>query len=134
MTVFNKTTMVLATILLSGSLFAAPLDTFLQGYRDQGAGTFNAERGQTLWKKTFTGKQPHRQRSCQSCHGKNLKQSGEHVKSGKTIKAMAPSVQADRYTDLKKIEKWFKRNCKWTFGRVCTAQEKGDFLSFLKSY
>ncbi|MEA3244387.1 MAG: DUF1924 domain-containing protein, partial [Pseudomonadota bacterium] len=33
--------------------------------------------------------------------------------------------------DGKKIEKWFKRNCKWTLGRECTAQEKADFLAYI---
>ena len=31
----------------------------------------------------------------------------------------------------KKIEKWFKRNCKEAWGRECTAQEKADFLTYL---
>jgi len=44
---------------------------------------------------------------------------------------MSARVNAERYTDEKKIEKWFKRNCKDTWGRECTAQEKGDFLTFL---
>jgi hypothetical protein len=45
---------------------------------------------------------------------------------------MAPSVDAERYTDLGKMEKWFKRNCKWTWGRECTPQEKGDLLEYLR--
>ena len=44
---------------------------------------------------------------------------------------MAPSVNPKRLTDRSKIEKWFKRNCKWTLGRECTPQEKGDILTFL---
>ena len=46
---------------------------------------------------------------------------------------MAPSVNPKRLTDRTKIEKWFVRNCKWTFGRECTPQEKGDLLSFISS-
>ncbi|MFK5970948.1 MAG: DUF1924 domain-containing protein [Candidatus Marithrix sp.] len=32
------------------------------------------------------------------------------------------------------IRKWFKRNCKWTLGRECNAQEKGDILKFIQTY
>ena len=45
--------------------------------------------------------------------------------------AMAPSVASGRYTDPGKVEKWFGRNCLWTWGRECTAQEKGDLLEYL---
>jgi len=41
---------------------------------------------------------------------------------------MSPSVNPDRLTDSKKVNKWFKRNCKWTLGRECTAQEKSNFF------
>lgn len=44
---------------------------------------------------------------------------------------MAASVNPKRYTKMKKINKWFKRNCKWTLGRECTNQEKGDILKYL---
>ena len=43
---------------------------------------------------------------------------------------MAPSVNPKRFTDLKKVEKWFRRNCKWTWGRECNAQEKADILQW----
>jgi hypothetical protein len=29
------------------------------------------------------------------------------------------------------VEKWFKRNCNEVLGRDCSAQEKGDWLSFM---
>ena len=45
--------------------------------------------------------------------------------------AMAASVTPARYTDPAKVEKWFKRNCTEVLGRVCTAQEKGDWLTFM---
>jgi hypothetical protein len=54
------------------------------------------------------------------------------VKTGKRIEPMAVSVNPQRLGDMAKIEKWFRRNCKWTLGRACTAQEKGDLLSFLR--
>lgn len=69
--------------------------------------------------------------SCASCHGTDFGKSGKHHKTGKNIEAMSSKVTADRYTEEKKIEKWFKRNCKDAWGRECTAQEKADFLTFL---
>ena len=46
---------------------------------------------------------------------------------------MAPCVNPKRLTERRQAEKWFKRNCKRTLGRACTAQEKGDLLSFLRN-
>lgn len=70
-------------------------------------------------------------RSCLSCHGDSLYAVGRHQKTGKLIEPMAPSVNLERLTDKRKINKWFLRNCKWTYGRECTAQEKGDILLWL---
>jgi hypothetical protein len=44
---------------------------------------------------------------------------------------MAVSIQADRYLDAAKVEKWYRRNCRSVLGRECTAIEKGDFLTFM---
>lgn len=70
-------------------------------------------------------------RSCMSCHSESLYVRGRHERTGKVIEPMAPSVNSERLTDVKKVRKWFLRNCKWTFGRECTAQEKGDILLWL---
>jgi hypothetical protein len=91
---------------------------------------FSAQRGEELWNREFTvSAQP---RSCATCHTSDPRLTGKHLRTGKLIKPMAPSVNPDRFTNQRKIEKWFKRNCKWTLGRVCTTQEKGDVLEFLK--
>jgi len=44
---------------------------------------------------------------------------------------MAVSRTADRFTDKKKVDKWFRRNCKGVIGRECTAQEKVDWITYL---
>jgi hypothetical protein len=51
--------------------------------------------------------------------------------TGKSIEALAPSANANRFTDTSKTEKWFKRNCKDVFSRECTAQEKADIVAWL---
>ena len=98
-------------------------------FRAQGAGPFDAAAGEALWNRKFTNSGS--DRSCAGCHTTDLRQPGRHVRTGKTIKPMAPSVNPQRLRDAAKVEKWFTRNCKWTLGRECTPQEKGDFLSFL---
>lgn len=102
----------------------------LKTYQSLGAGPFSAQSGEKLWKKVVTSDEGDK-RECATCHKADLTKNGEHKKNGKTIKPMAPSVNAERYTEVKKIKKWFRRNCKWTWGRVCTPQEKGDLLTYL---
>ncbi len=102
-------------------------------YQNQGAGSFIAAAGETLWNKTFIDTKTGKERNCTTCHATDLTKQGKHARTGKVIEPMAPSVNPKRLTDVKKIKKWFVRNCKWTLGRECTAQEKGDVLAFLKN-
>ncbi len=72
-----------------------------------------------------------REWSCASCHGVLPTQAGKHASTGKPISALAPSVEAARFTDAAKTEKWFRRNCNDVAGRECTAAEKANVLSWL---
>jgi len=91
----------------------------------------DAGRGEQLWKQeSRTAGKP---RSCVTCHTSDPRKGGRHARTGKPIKPMAPSVNPERLSDPKKMAKWFKRNCKWTLGRVCSDQEKADIISYLKS-
>ena len=112
--------------LISASANASELDTLLNEYQDQAELPFAADRGEALWYRDHEG------RNCLYCHGESLLLKGRHQKTGKVIEPMAPSVNAERLTEAKKIKKWLLRNCKWTFGRACTAQEKGDVLVWLR--
>lgn len=102
-------------------------------YQDQGAGTFSTAAGEALWRKPHIDAKTGKERSCTTCHGSDQTKPGQHQRTGKMIEPMAPSVNPQRLTDVAKIEKWFVRNCKWTLGRECSAQEKGDVLAFLKN-
>jgi hypothetical protein len=106
------------------------LPELLTFYAADAAQPFDAERGKTFWHRKRPADDG-KDRSCTACHGEDLTKSGKHIKSGKVIDPMAPSANKERFTDRKKVEKWFKRNCKWTLGRECTAQEKGDVLKYL---
>jgi len=117
----------LLAVLASTSLRADAVSDVQNYYGSQGAGPFQSDRGEQLWNsRAATNHQ------CADCHGQDLAQLGQHQRTKKTIAPMAPSVTPERYTDLDKVEKWFMRNCKWTWGRECTAQEKGDLIEYLK--
>ncbi|MFO1169759.1 MAG: DUF1924 domain-containing protein [Hyphomicrobiaceae bacterium] len=70
--------------------------------------------------------------SCTSCHTEDITKTGQ-TRAGKAIDPMAPSITADRFTDLAKVEKWIRRNCNSVLGRDCTAKEAGDVISWLAS-
>jgi hypothetical protein len=105
----------------------------IEQYKTQGATGGDAARGMALWNEQHMQPKLQKMVSCATCHGSNLSLAGEHVRTAKRIEPMAPSVNAERLTDPAKIEKWFRRNCDWTLGRACTAQEKADFLVFIQS-
>jgi len=92
---------------------------------------FSADRGRILFSShPATGKLD--TPSCTSCHSNSPAGVGQ-TRAGKEIAPMALSKSPNRYTDIKKVEKWFRRNCTSVIGRVCTALEKGDFLTFMAS-
>jgi hypothetical protein len=120
--------LLLPALLVTGyALAAAGRVAHLDTYRQQGVERTDAAKGRQLWYAAAG------ERSCTSCHGEVPAAAGKHVKTGKPIEPMAPSVNPERYRSAKKIEKWFLRNCKWTFGRECSAQEKADILTWLAS-
>jgi hypothetical protein len=105
----------------------------LADYRNAGAGPFSQSSGSSAWIQEHPSPDGGGVRSCASCHGADLTQSGKHVTTGKSIKPMALSINSTRLSDPQKVEKWFRRNCRWTLGRECTPQEKGDFIQFMSS-
>lgn len=118
-------------LVTASAAFATPAsDALLAKYKSEGAGKADVEKGKKDWAKEMKNEEGDMM-SCATCHGKDFSKSGEHRKTKKTIEPMSVRVNAERYTDEKKIEKWFKRNCKDAWGRECTAQEKTDFLVFL---
>jgi len=122
-------------LLLAGAAQAseAVVQAQIAQYEQQGADAPDATRGMTKWSEQHMQAKLGKMVSCASCHGTDLSQAGEHMRTGKRIEPMAPSVNPDRLSDPAKIEKWFGRNCEWTLGRDCTAQEKADFLTFIQS-
>lgn len=130
------------TIAVAAALFAlhaSPaladdvVGTMLKLYEKQGASAFNPATATTLWTRPFPDAKSGEKRSCSQCHTEDLRRLGKHAVTGKVIEPLAPSANPKRLTDPEHIEKWFLRNCKWTMGRECTPQEKGDFLAMIRS-
>lgn len=121
----------IAIVASSSVLATSAIEPLLQEYRQQGAGSASAESGKKLWNQKFISAKTGQPRSCATCHTSNVKQFGKHATTGKEIKPLAPSVMSKRLTNPKKIRKWFRRNCTWTLGRECNAQEKANVLMYL---
>ena len=130
----NMLSLALCAVLSIPIATAGVVDELLSGYQAAGAKDFTASNGDNLWHKTFPDpEEAGKTRSCITCHGKDLRAKGKHARTGKVIEPMASSVNPERYTDPKFIEKWFTRNCKWVLDRECTPQEKGDLLTYLRT-
>ncbi len=108
------------------------IDSMQAEFKTQGAHEFSAAQGKTLWTQEVTNSKGETH-ACTNCHGNDPAQPGQHAKTKKTIKPMAMSVNKARFSDEKKVSKWLVRNCKWTWGRECTPQEKGDILEYMRT-
>lgn len=122
-------TIALGSMLLGGSALAATPAELLTGYVSQSGHPAQAARGQEF----FTSKHG-KDWSCASCHTATPTVDGKHASTGKVISALAPAFNPDRFTELAKSEKWFRRNCNDVVGRECTATEKADILSWLLTF
>lgn len=112
--------------------YAAPaIETLMQEYRQQGVMKGDPAAGKQLWNQKFSNNSAGQSRSCALCHTADPRAVGKHARTGKPIEAMAPSVNSKRFSDVKKVHKWFTRNCKWTLGRECSAQEQADVLLYI---
>ena len=98
---------------------------------DAGFAGFSAERGRALFATRHAGGKP-KTPSCATCHTKDPRARGK-TRVGKVIEPMAVSANPSRFTDARKVAKWFRRNCRSVLGRVCSAREKGDFITFMMS-
>lgn len=123
----------LVMLAMHASASAGPVDELLQEFRAQGAGNFTVAAGEQLWEREVIDPKTRQVRRCALCHTADLRKMGKHATTGKVIEPMAPSANAERLTDVAKMKKWLARNCKWTLGRECTPQEKGDALTMIRS-
>ena len=108
------------------------IDSYLAAAKAENAAFsgFSAERGKSFFlaKHDASSETP----SCTTGHTSDPTKAGQ-TRAGKDVVPMAVSKTPDRFTDAEKVEKWFTRNCQSVIGRACTAQEKGDFITFMAS-
>ena len=91
---------------------------------------FDYKRGEKIFTTKHTGKKG-KPISCVSCHTDDLTKNGENISTGKVIKPLSPSANSQRFTKVKNVKKWIRRNFKDVYGRVGTAQEKGDVIIYI---
>mgnify|MGYP000208010756 CR=1 FL=1 len=121
-------------LLLGASSFcqAETPQTFLEEYRqaakaqNPGFKGFSAAAGESFYKNKHGGEW-----SCASCHTDNPAATGKHIVTGKLIQPISPNGNSERFSDAAKVNKWFKRNCNDVLKRECTAEEKGNVLTYL---
>jgi hypothetical protein len=125
--------LLIAASLVCSTARADVVSDLLKQYERLGASSFAAANAESMWTRTFADAKTGEKRRCSTCHHEDLRRSGKHAVTGKVIDPLAPSANPKRLTDPEHIEKWFSRNCKWTLGRECTPQEKGDFLVMIRT-
>jgi hypothetical protein len=121
-------TALIASAVPIGARAATPAD-LQAAYGAQSGTTAAPDRGQQL----FTGRHG-REWSCSSCHGAVPTQAGKHASTGKSVAALAPAFNSERFVDAAKTEKWFRRNCNDVMGRECSAAEKADVIAWLRTF
>jgi hypothetical protein len=123
----------IALLFLSGAVHAGTPASLLQSYAGEAAAASHPYAGPSSSAGERFFHQQHKDWSCASCHTSDPRRGGSHAVTGKAIQPLAPSVNPARFQDRAKADKWFKRNCKDTLGRECTAVEKADVLAYLIS-
>ncbi len=119
--------LLLACAVLAGQpAVAASPSSLLEALQTRSGTAASAERGRAFFTARHGGEW-----SCSSCHGQQPTATGRHALTGRGIGALAPAIDAERFTDEAKVEKWFRRNCKDVLSRECSAAEKADVLAWL---
>jgi mono/diheme cytochrome c family protein len=102
------------------------LETYKSQAKAAGVVAGDVARGQSFFNSTHGNEW-----KCASCHGALPTGKGEHAITHKVIEPLAPAFNAQRFSDLAKADKWFRRNCKDVLARECSAAEKADVLAWL---
>ena len=129
----SRKALVAATVLLAVPASADTPESLMRGYAEQARTTSASYAGPSPAAGRRLFHQQPRDWSCATCHTNQPVATGRHAITGKTIAPLSPVANRERFRDAAKVEKWFKRNCTDTLGRLCTSAEKADLISFLLS-
>ena len=91
---------------------------------------FDYKRGEKIFTSEHIGKKG-KLISCVSCHTTDLSQNGLNEHTNKVIEPLSPYANAQRFTDVKEVKKWLRRNFNDVYTREGTAQEKGDVITYI---
>ena len=91
---------------------------------------FDYVRGEKIFTTEHIGKKG-KLISCVTCHSSNLEKNGLNAHTNKVIKPLSPYANPTRFTKVKDVKKWLRRNFRDVYNRVGTAQEKGDVVTYI---
>ena len=132
---FLLTAFFLAAAIPDAAVAGPAQNAIIKHYQELAGGAaasgFSAKAGAAFFAAKHQGGKPATP-SCSTCHTSSPLNTG-HTRASKPISPMALSRTPDRFSDLKKVEKWFGRNCRSVLGRECTPVEKGNFLAYMIS-
>ncbi len=123
-------------LLVQAHTFNPEMQTYMDSLKTQALRnnpdfkTFDYKRGEKIFTSEYIGKKG-KLISCVSCHTKNLGQSGENVSTGKAIEPLSPAINPKRFSKVKNVKKWLRRNFKDVYKREGSAQEKGDVITYI---
>lgn len=95
----------------------------------------SADAGKAFYNRKITLKG--KEVSCSTCHTENPAAVGKTaagfkgIEAGKPIKALAPSANPARFSNVDKVEDNFTKHCENILGKDCSAQEKADYITYL---
>lgn len=126
---FTASLLMLAAVAPAAQAQAAATPAQLQQAYEAAAGApAQAQRGRIFFTSRHGGEW-----SCASCHGQLPTGTGRHAVTAKSIAPLAPAFNPKAFTDERRVEKWFRRNCKDVAQRECTPGEKADVLAWLQT-
>lgn len=91
---------------------------------------FDYARGEKIFTTESVGKKG-KKISCVTCHTQDLTKSGLNENTNKVIEPLSPSANPNRFSDVKEVKKWLRRNFQDVYNREGTAQEQGDVVTYI---
>ncbi|MDD3477057.1 MAG: DUF1924 domain-containing protein [Sulfurimonas sp.] len=91
---------------------------------------FDAKRGEIIFTSKHIGKKG-KEVSCVSCHGDDLSKASKNFFTAKEIEPLSPKANPNRFSEVKTIEKWIRRNFNDVYNREGTTLEKGDVVTYI---
>lgn len=91
---------------------------------------FDYARGEKIFTTQHVGKKG-KKISCVTCHTQDLSKSGLNENTNKVIEPLSPSTNPKRFSDVKEVKKWLRRNFQDVYNREGTAQEQGDVVTYI---